>query len=195
MHAAVLSNMNRIPKAELHLHLGGSYPIEYLTSIASKEQIDILNKRLDKFDEGGISYSDCFDVFDCVSNIVNTIEKVENGVFALCQDLQKDGVTYVEIRTGIKDMGTGYEGYLQSLINAVGRFDKNQCGNSYINYESVHSAIDDNNGKVAHLSSSKLTVRILLSLRRHTTQTIADITLQLLLKYRHLGVMGKQFIP
>ena len=35
-----------IPKVELHLHLGGSYPLDYLFSIATTEQKEELEKNL-----------------------------------------------------------------------------------------------------------------------------------------------------
>lgn len=68
--------MERLEKVELHLHLGGSYPLEYLQSIASEEKIAELNSFLDLIDNG-IDYHDGFKAFDIVSSIVDSEEKVE----------------------------------------------------------------------------------------------------------------------
>lgn len=55
----------RMPKAELHLHLGGAYPLEYLTTIASEEQIGALQNYLDKISKG-MTYQEAFNVFGVV---------------------------------------------------------------------------------------------------------------------------------
>ena len=162
-----LINMNSISKYELHLHLGGSYPLEFLSSIATNgDDVDKLKDNLRRF-ETGVSYQDCFSVFDCVSKLVNTEEKVENGVYALCKDLSQDGVVYVEIRTGLKDLGSGYESYLTSILNGIMKF-QNDYTNDQIKFEAV----------------------ILLSLRRNTTKFMAELTSDLLFKYRNRNVIG-----
>ena len=105
----------QLPKAELHLHLGGSYPLEYVLSIATEAQKAQLLNFIEKLDNG-LQYQEAFEIFTIISQIVNTEERVINGVTALCQEQEKEGVRHLEIRTGLKDFGQGYEPYLQNLF-------------------------------------------------------------------------------
>lgn len=103
--------IKKMPKIELHMHLGGSYPLSYLKEIASSEQYQALIDEIEKIKKR-VDYHAVFSVFKLVANIVNTPQKVENGVAALCKELAEDNVVYAELRTGLKDLGTGFEGYL-----------------------------------------------------------------------------------
>ena len=158
---ALLANtMKEIPKAELHLHLGGSYPLEYVLSIASEDQREKLNSGLEKISQG-VDYSSVFGIFPLVSQIVNTEEKIEKGTEALCKWLAADGVTYVEIRTGLKNLGKGYEEYLLSVLRGM-----STC------------------------SSQGVTAKLLLSLQRASTPDIAKVTVDLAIKYKKEGIVG-----
>lgn len=149
-----------IPKAELHLHLGGSYPLSFLLEIADSQQKAHL---LDSFDliAKGISYQNVFQVFSIVSQIVNTDSKVEAGTYALCEDLKADGVVYAEIRTGLKNLGNGLESYLQSVLNGMEK------------------------AKSAQFKSC-----LLLSLQRNSPPEFAKRTIDLALQYQDKGVVG-----
>ena len=51
---------------------------------------------------------------------MNTLEKIKQGTASLCRDLLEDGVTYVEIRTGLKNMdASGYEEYVKAILEGV----------------------------------------------------------------------------
>ncbi len=154
------NELHLLPKAELHLHLGGAYPLPYLLSIATPEQADQLNLTLDLI-RNRTSYHDIFSCFHIVSQIVNTEDKVRLGVEALCKALQADHVTYAEIRTGLKNLSDGYEEYLKAVLMGV------------------HSQ-----------SSSQFQAKILLSLQRNSTSEMAKTTIDLALKYRDQGVIG-----
>jgi adenosine deaminase len=149
-----------IPKVELHLHLGGAYPLDYLFTIATEEQKANLVYMLDLISKG-IDYHEGFQVFPLVSQIVDTDAKVEQGVELLCKSLQKDGVVYAEIRTGLKDLGNGLEGYLQSVLRGM------------------HKA-----------NSERFESRLLLSLKRSSSLSLAQATVDLALKYRDRGIVG-----
>jgi len=149
-----------IPKTELHLHLGGSYPLDFLMEIASPSQQEALKEALELISRK-IDYHEGFKVFSLISQIVNTDGKVEKGTLALCRALEKDGVVYAEIRTSLKDLGTGLEGYLQSVLKGI------QGG-----------------------ISERLQVRLLLSLQRASSLIHAKSTVDLALKYQNLGVVG-----
>ena len=155
-----LERFQQLPKAELHLHLGGSYPLDYLLTIATNSQKDALLKNLDLIAKR-VDYHEGFQVFSLIGQIVNTEEKVEKGTEALCHALAKDGVVYVEIRTGLKDLRDGLEGYLQAVLKGI------QKG-----------------------TSDRLQARLLLSLQRASSGPQAKATVDLALKYRDQGVVG-----
>lgn len=149
-----------LPKAELHLHLGGSYPKKYLFSIATPIQQEELETKLEWIAKG-VNYHDAFSVFQLVSDIVNSEEKVQRGVEELCLSLQEDNVSYVEIRTGLKNLGKGYEAYLKAVLEGIKASKSNQ-----------------------------FEANLLLSLQRNSTFKTAKMTIDLALKYQSLGVCG-----
>lgn len=155
-----LEFFQRLPKAELHLHLSGSYPKEYLFSIASVEEKEKLENVLIQMGKR-VDYHDAFDVFQCVHRIVNTEEKVAKGVEALCVALKEDGTAYVEIRSGLKNLGGGAEAYLNAILDGI------KCQNS------------------DHFQAT-----LVLSLQRNSSPSAVRETVDLALKYRERGVVG-----
>lgn len=149
-----------IPKAELHLHLGGAYPLEFLLKIATPQQSAKLLDNLELVSKG-MNYQSVFQVFSVVSQIVNSDSKVEEGTYALCQALKADGVVYAEIRTGLKDLGNGAESYLQSVLRGMER-----------------------------AQSTQFTSNLLLSLQRSSSLVFAKQTVDLALQYKDRGVVG-----
>ena len=155
-----LSIFQGVTKAELHLHLGGAYPKEYLHTIATEQQKEDLDRSLTAVAQG-IDYHDVFRVFQTVSQIVNSEEKVQKGVEALCEHLQEDGISYAELRTGLKNLGCGHEAYLTAVLQGI-----------------------------QELASERFQVKVLLSLQRNSTIEMARQTVNLGLKYRNEGVVG-----
>lgn len=156
VHASALplGAIQSIDKHELHLHLGGAWPIDYLLNVSTPSAFNHLNNFLDMI-ENGIDYHEGFHAFDLVASIVDTEEKVRNGVEALCKTMIADGVYYLELRTGLKNLGQGEEAYLLSILNGIDH------------------ATD----------GTTLTVKVLLSLRRNTSQRVAEKTFSLYQKY------------
>jgi len=152
--------LKSLPKAELHLHLGGSFPLSYLLSIASPEQAEELHKGLEVISKK-VHYHDVFPLFKLVGNIVNSEERVQKGVEALCESLKEDGVSYVEIRSSVKDLGKGYEEYLKAILQGMA----NERSESFKPY-------------------------LLLSLQRNSAIAITKATIDLALKYQDEGVVG-----
>lgn len=150
----------KLPKAELHLHLGGSFPLDYLLTIATPNQQLALKRDLEWI-SNRVPYHDGFKVFSLISQIVNSDDKLEKGTEALCRELERDGVIYAEIRTGLKDLGNGYEGYLQSVLRGM-----------------------------LKCKSDTFDARLLLSLQRASTHEQAKRTVDLALKYKDKGIVG-----
>jgi adenosine deaminase len=151
---------HQLPKAELHLHLGGSFPKDYLLSIASAAQQEELIHALDLVAQG-INYHAGFQVFGVIARIVNSEEKLQSGVSSLCKCLERDNVRYVEIRTGLKDLGQGTEGYLKAVLRGI--------------HENA---------------STQLKANVVLSLQRSSSKAMVHETIDLGLKYRDQGVIG-----
>lgn len=160
-NAELMGEITRMEKSELHIHIGGAWPLEYLKSLATQDEITALEAMLQKI-QGRLDYHEAFKVFGLISKIINSDERVEAGVAALCKELSNDGVTYVELRTGLKDLGSGYEGHLQSVLRGIEKGTAD-CG---------------------------LDAPLLLSLRRDTPEAIAELTVDLALAYRGKGVLG-----
>ena len=154
--------MKNIQKSELHLHLGGAWPLEYLKEISKPQEFNELSLVIDQIQAGEMDYHSAFRVFGLISKIMHSDVRVENGVIALCKDLLMDNVVYAEFRTGLKDLGSGLEGYLTSVLRGIER----------------------------GIDGSPLKVGLLLSLRRDTDHMIAKQTIDLALKYRNQGVVG-----
>jgi adenosine deaminase len=156
------SQFRKTRKAELNLHLNGSYPLDYLQSIATPEQKEKLEKKLHRVAKG-VPYQEFFFVFNIVEEIVNTNQKVEDGVIALCDWLEKDGVNYAEIKTKLRELDheCDCDGYLQSILEGI----RKGCTENF-------------------------TARVLLSVHRDSTIEFTRHTVDLALKYRHRGVVG-----
>lgn len=155
--------IKNIPKAELHLHLTGSYPLAYVRKCAiESNMLDVYNDFASGLEilAKGVPYHDAFKYFAPVEKIVNTYAKVEQGVVALAHELLADGVVYAEIRAGLKDLGKGYEEYLLAILRGIRR-----C-------------------------PSEITIKLLLSIRRFTEAAIADATVDLAIKYKDYGIVG-----
>lgn len=154
--------MRNIPKSELHLHIGGAWPLEYLREISKPQEFNDLCLMLDKIQSGIVDYHHAFRVFSLISKIMHSDERIENGVVALCKDLLQDNVVYAEFRTGLKDLGSGLDGYLAAVLRGIQRGTE----------------------------GTPLRVGLILSLRRDTNDSIAEQTIDLALKYRNHGVVG-----
>jgi len=120
LNVAVREEIAALEKAELHLHLGGSWPRRYLEEIANDRQKAALGEYLEKL-SGKVDYHSAFGIFPLIGEIVNSVEKVEEGTAALCRELADDGVVYAEFRTGLKDLGGGFESYLKAVMNGMAR--------------------------------------------------------------------------
>ena len=158
--SAEFNYLRQLPKAELHLHLGGAYPLNYLLSIATPQQGEELKMALDLIAKR-VAYRDVFRFFQIVSQIIDTEEKVQKGTESLCHALQEDRVTYAEIRTGLKNLGHGYEAYLNAVLNGIRQG-----------------------------TSPAFQANLLLSFQRNSSPEVAKTTVDLALKYRSFGIIG-----
>ena len=143
------------PKDDLHIHLGGAWPLDFLEKVALGEDLAALHRFKERI-ATGIDYSDVFEIFPILGKIVNSNELISQGAFALCQKFYEDNVTYAEVRTGLKELDGTLEDYLQSAIKGL------REGCQYYG----------------------ITTPIILSIRRNDSLEHAKKTIRLALKYR-----------
>jgi len=161
--------------------------LEYLESIANSDQLHELKTCIKRIEEKQ-DYDEAFRIFDLgfirfifnissdiywylcfrhylqtVSEIVNTDEKIEEGTVQVYRFLAEDRIVYAELRTGLKDLGNGYESYLQSVLRGIER---------------------------GSLLYPTLKVKLVLSLRRNSNVSFAQETILLLKRYRESGIVG-----
>ena len=113
--------MQSIPKVDLHIHLGGSFPFSYLQQVGSPEDVSALSSFLDQMEQKDCTdYHICFQAFALASKIMNSLDRIEEGTAALCREMASDGVVYVEMRTGLKKFGDcEYEDYVKAFLRGV----------------------------------------------------------------------------
>ena len=153
--------LQKEPKAEIHIHVGGAFPPAYLRTIASEDQRRELDVFLERIKQR-IDYEDVFAVFPLISRIVDTNKKIEDGAFHICEELKSDGVRVVELRSTLKTLdGKDEETYLKALLEGINR-----------------STTED------------FTASILLSIKRDSSAEFVKTTVDLALKYKSQGVVG-----
>jgi adenosine deaminase len=155
------ATIKHIPKVELHLHLGGAYPLSYLQQISTEEEFIQVKNSLKAY-SNRLDYHEGFKVFESIAKLVNNEEKIQGATAALCRDFIADGVVYAEIRTGLKDFGNGYEAYLKAVLRGI-----NEVSSGY--------------GSL---------IKLLLSVRRNTPPDLVKHTIDLAIQYKSQGVVG-----
>ncbi len=158
-----LEAIRALPKAEGHIHLGGSLLISHLHAIASETDQKALSLFLERV-KGGVRYEDVFGAFALISRIVTSNQKIEDGTFYLCEELKRrDNVHHVEIRSGLKSFdGPGNEeGYLQAILAGIKR-----------------------------AASHQISATVLLSVKRSDSMEFVEKTVHLAKKYMNQGVVG-----
>ncbi len=95
--------LRRIPKADLHVHLGGSLRLATLIELAQKEGVELpsytekgLHRLVfkDKY-KSLVEYLACFQYTEAV---LQRAENIERAAYELAQDVLADGVRYLEVR-------------------------------------------------------------------------------------------------
>ena len=168
--------MEKIKKVDLHIHLGGSFPLSFLEKISLISSIDsstsppsltstpssdflALKNFLSQIkSKEETDYHSCFYSFSLVNKIISSnLFYLEEGTFALCQELIERNVIYIELRTGLKNYNNqGYEKYFLAVQNGI----KRGC------------------------EGSQLIVKVILSLKRDSSVELAQETLRLIELYR-----------
>lgn len=160
-YADLLKEIKRINKTELHAHLGGAVPLEFLQKHCTVSAYAELVLQIERI-QNGEDYGKAFSVFDLIGKILDTNERMEEAAYLFCQGQAADLVTFTEVRTGLKDLGTGFEGYLKAVLNGLQRGQED----------------------------FRVKVNLVLSLRRNTPAKDAQETVRLAIEYRNRGITG-----
>ncbi|CAJ0745436.1 6026_t:CDS:2, partial [Entrophospora sp. SA101] len=155
-----------LPKIELHAHINGS--------ISSKTLQDLVDKKKDK--KPHLSnfkipkkrlaiFYDFFEIFKLVYQLIDDEESLEYITKSIILDFENDGVKYLELRsTPRKNENNGMtkESYVKTIIYTIQKLS----------------------------TTSKIIVRLILSIDRSITLEEAIETVDLAIKYKELGVVG-----
>ncbi len=95
--------LQRIPKADLHVHLGGSMRLKTLIELARKEHVKLpayteagLRKKV--FKDKYTSLKDYLQGFTYTEAVLQNAKNIERVAYELAQDSLWDGVRYLEVR-------------------------------------------------------------------------------------------------
>jgi len=146
---------------EIHIHIGGAYPLQHLKQVANDDDYNDLVSILSQVQNRELDYHKAFDAFTYVNKIMNKDELIEAGVKAICEELSKE-TNYVELRTGLKTLDGTLETYLNAVLTGIKKGTEN----------------------------NDLTACLILSLRRDTNNDIAKKTIDLAIKYKDSGIVG-----
>jgi len=155
--------INNLPKAELHLHIEGTFEPELMFNIAKRNQIDIKYKSVDEIKA---AYQ-----FDCLQDFLD-IYYAGAGVLITEQDFYDLTYSYLEKCAA------------QNVRHTEIMFDPQTHTDRGISFKTVISGIS----KACHDAEKKLNVSSLLimSYLRHLSEEEAFKTLHQSLPYKHL---------
>jgi len=155
--------INNLPKAELHLHIEGTFEPELMFNIAKRNQIDIKYKSVDEIKA---AYQ-----FDCLQDFLD-IYYAGAGVLITEQDFYDLTYSYLE------------KCATQNVRHTEIMFDPQTHTDRGISFKTVISGIS----KACHDAEKKLNVSSLLimSYLRHLSEEEAFKTLHQSLPYKHL---------
>lgn len=160
-YGKLLQGLRETLKTELHSHLGGAVPIEFIKKYSTPQAYAEVVGFIDKLKQG-IDYSEGFKVFPMIRNVLTTNERLEEAVYEYCRSQFNDNVTFTELRTGLKKLDGGFEDCLKAVLAGIER----------------------------GMRDYPITVTLLLSLRRDTPVDEAMETVELAIKYRGTIVTG-----
>lgn len=95
--------VRRIPKSDLHLHLDGSVRLETIIEISKREKLDLPSYTVEGLHETVFKdqYADLEEylkTFGYSGAVMQKPEYLEQIAFELAQDVQEEGVRYIEVR-------------------------------------------------------------------------------------------------
>ena len=107
-----------VPKAELHVHLGGTVRPATLVELAVSK-----GQQRPRIERGRSTLSECFEIFRAVHDAVCTGPDIARITREAVADMAADGVRYVELRTTPRDLADGVSAadYVDIVVDAARR--------------------------------------------------------------------------
>ena len=107
-----------VPKAELHVHLGGTVRPATLVELAASK-----GQPRPRIAPGRSTLSECFEIFRAVHDAVCTGPDIARITREAVTDMAADGVRYLELRTTPRDLADGVSAadYVDIVVDAARR--------------------------------------------------------------------------
>jgi adenosine deaminase len=157
----LLAGIKKFFKTELHAHLGGAIPIEFIAKYSTSQAYSEFMRFIEKL-KRGIDYNEGFKAFSMIGKVLNSNKRIEEAAYEFCRNQHNDNVTFTELRTGLKRLDGEFEEYLTAVIAGLER----------------------------GMNEYSIRVTLLLSLRRDTSLKDVNEIVDLAIKYRGEIVTG-----
>jgi len=115
--------IQELPKSDLHVHLGGSLREESLIEMSHERGVKLpaetpqeLRKKV--FKQRYKNLEEYLKGFTYTTRVLQDQDSLERAAYELCQDSQKEGVRYIEIRLA-PQLHTGENQSIQSVLASV----------------------------------------------------------------------------
>ena len=117
--------LKRIPKTDLHVHMGGSIRLETLIDLARKSGVElpsytVSGLRRNTFKKNYRSLEEYLEVFRYCGSVMQKYENLDRIAYELAVDNQNEGVRYIEVRFAPQRYAGG-EMRLPEVFEAVNR--------------------------------------------------------------------------
>ena len=157
----LLIDLKKTFKTELHAHLGGAVPIEFIAKHSTREEYFEFVKFVEQL-KTGINYAEGFKAFQMISRVLNSNKRIEKASYAFCRNQHNDNVIFTELRTGLKRLDGGFEDYLKAVMAGLEK----------------------------GMNDYPIQITLMLSLRRDTSIADANEIIDLAIKYRGKMLTG-----
>lgn len=114
-----------LPKVELHAHLNGSVPLEFLLKLAEEQKIKVESEAFFLRAGDERSLAQCFELFDLVYQLTHEDTTIYRVTKTVIQSFCDENVKYLELRTTPKEnpqTNRTKESYIKSVLSAI-----NEC--------------------------------------------------------------------
>jgi adenosine deaminase len=160
-YGALLTQLRKVFKTELHAHLGGAVSMEFIRQHTTDQDYAEIEGFINQL-KGGIDYSEGFKVFSLIGKVLTSNQRIEEAAFDFCRCQHGDHVIFSELRTGLKRLDGSFEDYLTAVLRGLKR----------------------------GIQTYPIQVNLLLSVRRDTSCDDANETVDLSIKYKTQGITG-----
>nr|CAB3220010.1 adenosine deaminase-like protein [Phallusia mammillata] len=132
--AVDLDFCGKLPKVELHAHLGGSLSEKTVQGLLSgKPGIDQSAARVVIGKGHQRTMDECFEMFRILHEIVDSADMVKQATKDVINDFAMDGVQYLELRSTPRDnpkTGLNKRSYIESVLSGINEYEHDNVNNN-----------------------------------------------------------------